>query len=140
MKVLGFNFDKIHVEKLKSQYQDLKVSTKMDLMEITELKPEMFKTKEELLNIKFSFSLDYSPEVAKIEFTGTIVISVDSRLSKEVLKQWKDKQVSDDFRLDVFNLILKKATLRALRLEEEMNLPLHMQLPSLRKEQEEAKS
>ena len=45
---------------------------------------------------------------------------------------WKDKKMPDDFRNTLFNLILRKASLKALQLEEEMNLPIHMQLPTLK--------
>ncbi len=136
MKLIGFNFDKISVEKMSSQFENLKISTKIDISNISSTKSDFFKTKEELLGIKFSFGLDYDPNIAKIELIGTILLSLDSKIAKEALKQWKDKKISEEFRLPVFNIILRKATLRALRLEEEMNLPLHIQLPSLRKDQE----
>ena len=135
MKLVGFNIDKIHVEKLSSNYENLKIATKLDVPDITELKQEMFKSKEELLGIKFSFGLDYEPEIAKIELSGSMILAVDHKVSKEVLKQWKDKKIPEDFRLTLFNAILKKSTLRALRLEEEMNLPLHIQLPTLKAEE-----
>jgi len=35
----------------------------------------------------------------------------------------------------LFNIILKKSTLKALQIEEELNIPLHMQLPSLKKQE-----
>lgn len=136
MKLVGFNFDKISVEKMSSQFENLKISTKIDISDISSVKSDFFKTKEELLGIKFSFGLDYEPNIAKIELIGTILLSLDSKIAKEALKQWKDKKISEEFKLPVFNIILRKATLRALRLEEEMNLPLHIQLPSLRKDQE----
>ena len=136
MKLIGFNFDKISVEKMASQFENLKINTKIDIPNISSVKSDLFKNKEELLGIKFSFNLNYEPNIAKIELIGTILLSLDSKIAKEALKQWKDKKISEEFKLPVFNIILRKATLRALRLEEEMNLPLHIQLPSLRKDQE----
>lgn len=134
MKIVGFNFDKINIEKFSSKFENLKINTKMDIPDIAEVKSDFFKSKEELLGIKFSFDLEYEPKVAKIGLAGTILLSLEPKIAKEVLKQWKDKKVPEDFRLSIFNIILKKATMRALRLEEEMNLPLHIQLPSLRGE------
>jgi hypothetical protein len=136
MRLVGFNFDKIHIEKTTSTLENLKISTKMDVIDINEIKPDLFKAKEELLGVKFSFGLDYEPDVAKIDLVGTMLLSVDSKIAKEVLRGWKDKQIPEEFRMTIFNIILKKATLRALRLEEEMNLPLHIQLPTLKKDQE----
>jgi len=64
-------------------------------------------------------------------------MGLDPGKSKEVLKKWKDKEIPEDFRLVLFNIILKKSSLRALQLEEEMNLPTHFPLPSIKIEKEE---
>ena len=66
MKLVGFNIDKIHVEKLSSNYENLKIATKLDVPDITELKQEMFKSKEELLGIKFSFDNIFEIEILHI--------------------------------------------------------------------------
>jgi len=136
MKLVGFNFEKIYVERFLASLNDLKVETNIDIKEITEVKQDFFKSKEELIGIKFAFNLDYQPNIAKIEFIGSIVLSLDSKMAKEVLKKWKEKALPSEFRLNLFNLILKKSTLRALRLEEEMNLPTHIPFPSFKKTEE----
>ena len=137
MKLVGFNFTKISVERLKGKLENVKVKTNIDVPEITSVKSDVIKTEEDLLGAHFTFVLEYSPDVAKIEFSGNMVVAVDSTTAKEVLKNWKEKQTPEDFRLALFNIILKKSTLRALQLEEEINLPLHVQLPSLQKQKQE---
>ena len=137
MKLVGFNFTKISVERLKGKLENVKVKTNIDVPEITSVKSDVIKTEEDLLGAHFTFVLEYSPDVAKIEFSGNMVVAVDSATAKEVLKNWKEKQTPEDFRLALFNIILKKSTLRALQLEEEINLPLHVQLPSLQKQKQE---
>jgi len=132
MKILGFNLTKINVEKFKDKVENLKINTQIDVAEISEVKSDFFKTKEEILAVKFTYGLNYEPEFAKLEFSGNIVLSLDSKTAKNVLKQWKDKKMPEDFRLPLFNIILRKSSLKALQLEEDMNLPIHMQLPSLR--------
>ena len=42
------------------------------------------------------------------------------------------KNLPEEFRLSVFNLILKKSSLKALQLEEELNIPLHIAMPFLK--------
>jgi len=93
--------------------------------------------KEEVLAVKFNFGLDYEPEMAKIDLEGNLILSLDSKRAKDVLKQWKDKKMPEEFRLPLFNLILRKCSLKALQLEEEMNLPIHFQLPSLKVQNKE---
>lgn len=132
MKLLGFNFTKIQVEKHKDRVEGLKIGTRIDVSEIKEAKAEMLKTKEEILAIKFTYGLDYEPEMAKLDLEGNLILSLESKKAREVLRQWKDKKMPDDFRNTLFNLILRKASLKALQLEEEMSLPIHMQLPTLK--------
>ena len=132
MKLLGFNFTKINVEKNKERVEGLKISTKIDISDIKEAKASILKTKDEVLAIKFTYGLDYEPEIAKIDLEGNLLISLEPRKAREALKEWKDKKMPEDFKIPLFNVILRKSSLKALQLEEEMNLPIHMQLPSVR--------
>ena len=56
----------------------------------------------------------------------------NSKKIKEILKQWKNKKISEDFKIPLFNLILRKSNVKTLELEEEMGLPLHIPLPHLK--------
>ena len=132
MRVLGFNFDKISVEKLKSKPENLKISTNIDISEIKDLKNEVLKTKEDLLQVTFSYSVKYEPGYAVIELKGNILLSLDEKLAKDVLKEWKRKKMPETFRIALFNMILRKSTVKSLELEDELGLPLHMPLPSIR--------
>lgn len=134
MKLVGLNFKKISVEKLADKAENVKIETKIDISEISTVKADLFKTRDEFLGVKFSYAINYSPNYAKIEFKGDLLISLDPRQSKEVLKQWKDKKVEEDFKIFVFNAVLRKANLKAMQLEDEINLPLHVPLPMIRKE------
>jgi hypothetical protein len=135
MRIVGFNFKKISVEESKKDYKqgELKIKTSIDVPEIKELKSDFLKTKDQVLEIEFLFSVDYEPKVAKVELKGRLFLSVEPKLAKEILRQWKKKKMPEDFRHILFNIILKKSTLKALSLEEELNLPLHMPLPSFRR-------
>ena len=48
MKLLGFNFTKIHVEKFKERVEGLKIGTRIDVSEINEAKAGILKTKDEM--------------------------------------------------------------------------------------------
>ena len=106
MKLAGFNFNKISVEKNSDTFKDLKMNTNIDISEIDTVKTGLFKTKEEFLAVKFQYTVDYEPDLAKVLLQGTIILAVDSKLSKEVLKGWKKKKVPEDFRIAVFNVIV----------------------------------
>ena len=136
MKVIGFNFDKISVERHKERPENLKITTNIDVSDIKETKSDMIKTKEELIQAKFSYGVKYEPGFATIGLSGNILFALPEDKAKEVLKEWKKKAMPEDFKLAIFNVVLRKSALKALQLEEEMNLPLHIPLPSFKNPKE----
>ena len=134
MRLIGFNFEKMSVEKFQERPESLKFNTKLDISAINPLKSDIIRTKDELLKVDFVYSVDYEPNFAKLEIKGNIILSVEPKIARDVLKGWKDKQTSEDFRLFMFNIILRKTHVKALQLEDELGLPPHIPLPSLNKE------
>lgn len=132
MKIIGFNFNKINIERFSDKLEKLEINTNIDISEITDLKPDFFKTKEGVLKIKFTYKINYDPNFAKIEFVGNLLITLDQKTMKDVLKQWKDKKIPENFQITLFNIILRKSNIKALQLEDEMNLPLHISLPTVK--------
>ncbi|MBU2104786.1 MAG: hypothetical protein KKF67_03360, partial [Nanoarchaeota archaeon] len=116
--------------------KNLKIDTSLNISDIKELNQGIFKAKEDLILLDFKFTVDYSPKIAKLDFEGRIIFSLESKKAKEILKNWEKKKINDEFRIIAFNLILRKASIRALQLEEEMNLPPHLTLPLIKKKEE----
>ncbi|MEK6840851.1 MAG: hypothetical protein AABX79_02770 [Nanoarchaeota archaeon] len=131
MRVVGFNFDKISVEKFKDRAQQIKINTNIDISEINPIESDLLKIKESLVQVKFSYKIKYEPEYAEIGLKGTAIISMDEKQAKEVAKEWKKKQMPEEFSIFLFNVLIRKSSLRALSLEDELNLPLHMPMPAL---------
>ena len=136
MRAIGFSFDKINVERLADKVENLKINTKIDVSEITDAKSNFLKTKEEIIKVKFVYNVNYDPEFAKIELEGNVLFALDQKKAKVLLKEWKTKTISEDFKFTLFNIILRKSNLKALELEDELNLPLHISLPSLKKQED----
>jgi len=133
MKVIGFNFTKLSAERLKETVEDIKINTELDFPEIKETKSPFLKIKEELLEAKFEYKVNYEPGLAKVVIEGKVLFSVDEKTANEVLKQWKKKNLPEDFRILLVNVVMRKSALKALTLCDEINLPVHVPLPTLRK-------
>ena len=133
MKLIDFRVKKISGEKTGESLEGTKINTNIDISEVDEVKSGVFKGKEQILEIKFKYDLDYAPDYAKISFEGILLVGVDFKLSRDILKEWKEKKLPDDFKIDLLNLIIRKSGVRALQLEEDLNIPYHMKFPSLRK-------
>ncbi len=132
MKLISFNLSKINAEKISENPKEVSIDTGIDVLDIGEVKTTPIKTKENLMAIKFEYKISYKPEFAKISFIGTVLLSVELKESKEVFRQWKEKKIPDEFKLKLLNLILRKSSIRALQLEEELGLPSHFQMPFLK--------
>jgi hypothetical protein len=131
MRLISFNFDKICIEKNPKKIDKIDLKTNIEFIDIKEAKSD-FKFKEELLNIKFKYDIDYGSEFAKLNFVGNVLVSLEAKDSKKLLKEFKDKKISDEFKIPLFNLILKKSNVKALELEDELSIPLHIKLPYIK--------
>ncbi|MCH8945367.1 MAG: hypothetical protein IIA85_00395 [Nanoarchaeota archaeon] len=137
MKIIGFNFNKIFVEKKSGEFKGVRISNNVDILSVEQIKNQVITQKEELVGVGFKFTVDYGEDIAKIELGGLVILALDSKEAKEVLKGWKDKKLSNEFKIPLFNIILKKSNIKALVLADELNLPSHMKLPSLKIEDKE---
>ncbi len=136
---MGFNFTKISIEKKSDRPKEFKVNRNINVETIAPAKSNILKMKEEVLAIKFNYSILYDPNYASIDLDGSIVIGLDPKLAKDVLKMWKDKKMPEEFQLSLFNTILMKSDVKALELEDDLGLPYHVPLPTLRPSNKESK-
>jgi len=137
MKLIGFHFTKMDLEKKSDNLKDLKINTEINLLDVGEVENSIFSSSDSLIVIKFEYVINYDKDIASLKFYGNLISSIESKEAKEVLKQWKDKKLPNEFRLSIFNAILKKASLKALQFEEEFNLPPHIPLPSFKPKDKE---
>jgi len=133
MPIVGFGFDKLHVER-KEQFtkeDKLKNSIQIDSVKETKLKTSD-KTEADAILILFSFRLEYG-KAGDIDFKGHIIFYESEDKVKEIIDSWnKNKKMPGDFSAFIFNFILAKSNLKALELEEVVGLPLHLKLPKFR--------
>ena len=139
MQVIGFNFDKIAAERKSYEIRNnLKINSNLNVKDITEEKTDVLKDRG-VLKFVFEFITSYEENYASLVFSGSILIASEKAKIKDVLKSWKNKEVDPSLRVMIFNFILNKCNLRSLQLEDELGLPLHIQLPRISEEKPESK-
>lgn len=136
MKLLGYNLKRISAERMSPITAELKVGMNVDIVDIKEAKQDFIKSDESLIAVDFAFGITYEEKVAKIVFDGTLLLSTEKTKANTLLKEWKNKNVDDDFRLLISNIVMKKSAVKAMQLEEDLNLPFHIQPPVIRKKEE----
>jgi len=140
MKLIGFNFNKINVERFSQNFENLKINTNINILEINKADTNLFKSEEKIIEVKFSYFLDYQDKKAQIELNGAILFALEPKEAEDVLKQWKDKKIPEKFKTNLFNFILKKTNIKAIQLEDELNLPIHLPFPKVEKNNLEKES
>lgn len=136
MQIIGFNFIKVSGEKFLNEkksvsVQDRKITTNIEFTNVEKEKFDLLN--EEVVRVNFSFTISYEPKVAEITFKGFLVLKLDKKEMTSLLKDWKDKKIPPEMNLVLLNLVLQKSTVKALQMEEELNLPPHFSLPKISK-------
>lgn len=133
MKIIGFNFTKIHGNRSLDFKPSTSINTNIEVIDIEKAQIEVIKDIESL-KLTFKFSLMYKEDEkkdskqAEISFEGAVLMAVDAQETKEILKSWKKKEVPQIVRPALFNYILQKCSVKALSIEEDLNLPFFPQL------------
>ena len=141
MRVIGFNFKKISIEKNKEIDNQINIDTDIQIKNIQLRNADLFKD-QDLLNIDYEFKIIYMPDFAELLFTGNVAMLIEKTekdFLKKILKSWKSKKVEEELRLPLMNIIFARCNLKAMELEEAVNLPFHIPTPKFTAKDKEKK-
>jgi hypothetical protein len=125
MKIIGFNFTKIVIEREENSPTNININQNINIKDVKKEKIPI--SDSEVLKIKFNLSIVYSEGYAKLEFEGILIVLPEKEELKQFLDSWKDKKIPEAARISLFNFIMNKCNIKALYLEDELSLPLHLQ-------------
>ena len=142
MQVIGFTFRSISAEHNEEFKTPPSISTNIEFSNITKEDLPLLKD-QDALRISFEFSVIYFPpeektEKSKIEdtknkiiFKGNVLITTTKEEVKGILKSWKKKEIPSNLKIPLFNLIIRRCSTKALDLEDQLGLPLHIPMPQV---------
>lgn len=136
MRLIGFSITKISAEKKSTPKGSMNLKSNVDIKDIQ--KEEIQFTKNAAVKFDFEFTIEYEPKIASINLAGSVIAMDEKDESKEILKDWKKKIFTHPLRVSLFNFIMDKCNLKALQLEDELGLPLHVPLPKLKNQPQAA--
>jgi hypothetical protein len=132
MKIIGLNYKKISIEKIKDIEAGVKINTHIGITDIQKRDLELFKS-QDLAHFEYEFKINYEPGFASILFEGSLLVLIeDPQQAKNLFKEWKNKKIPEEIRKEILNLVLAKCNLKALQLEEDFNLPSHLPFPQIK--------
>ena len=146
MNILGFNLTKIAANRSSKILPNPMMNTNIEFLDVVKEEIEMLK-ENDAVKITFKFSVDYTdskekdkktPEIeGKVEFEGIIILSASKDEAKDIFKFWKKKQIPEGIRIPLFNVILRKCSPKALDMEDQIGLPLHLPFPQIQSSKKE---
>lgn len=133
MPVIGFNFEKIMIEKKNKIAGKLNIKNNLTITNLEQEKINITGS-EEVIKFNFKYTVEYDPKVGQILLEGNVLFMEEKKKVKEILDEWKkDKKLSKELAPMILNTILAKCNIRSLSLTQEVNLPPHIKLPILKK-------
>ena len=130
MPIVGFGFDKINGER-KEFIKKVKIENKINVTSLKESKLMIGKEEKAALKAVFEFNVDYE-SAGKLQMIGHVVYFDTDEVIKDLLEKWKkDEKIPVDFGTLVYNFIISKCSIKALQLEEDLGLPLHISFPRI---------
>ncbi len=131
MRIIGFNLSKISIQRKEILEDNLHATQNIDIKDIISLKLPV--SEEDALKITFNFKIEYSKEAANLDFLGYVFVQAKKEERDKILKSWKkeEKEIPEEIRMSLFNFIMNKCNIKAISLEDEMNLPLHIPMPQI---------
>lgn len=133
MPIVGFNFDKITVEKINLIKGPVQVKNDMAIKNVEQHELVLGKKKEDVLKFSFEFSSKYDPKIGLIEIKGHILFMDAPSEIKRIMDGWKKKKViPQDLMSHLLNTVLIRCNVKTLVLAHDVNLPPHIRLPTIK--------
>ena len=130
MQIIGFNFNKINIERKQSHKGNVNISNNVAIKSIDIKDIDLSDKKKQALNFQFEFTSKYTPELASLVIQGEVISVDDQKKSKDILTKWsKDKKIDPEIIAPVLNAALNKCNIKALELSDDFNLPPPVPLP-----------
>lgn len=132
MPIVGFNFDKITVEKTNPIKGRVQVKNNMAIKNVEQNELILGKKKENVLKFSFEFSSKYEPDIGLIDIKGHILFMEEPDEVKKIMDGWKKKKfIPQDLMAFLLNTVLVRCNIKTLVLSNDVNLPPHIRLPTI---------
>ena len=133
MPIVGFNFDKFHVERKKPLEAPIKIDSGMKIIDIKKEELNLSEDKkQDVLRFDYEFLVRYDPKQAEILLEGHLMLLEPKEKLDSILTEWtKSKKFDAEITQLIMNNVLLRCNIKALLLGQELGLPPHIRMPML---------
>ena len=133
MGIIGFNFTKVFAERNEGVQGQVNIKNNLAIKSVE--KQELSIASKDQIGIKlsFEFSSKHEPNLGAITINANVLVLEPKEEGEKILKEWeKNKKLQDDFLKQTFTFTLRKCSVKALMLAEDLNLPSPVPLPQVK--------
>ncbi|MBS3117503.1 hypothetical protein J4430_01325 [Candidatus Woesearchaeota archaeon] len=132
MPIVGFQFDKVSAEKKSKVKSKLEVKNSINIKGIEFESVALTRSKDSLLRFNFSFHTEFSQGLGDVVLEGHLLYYDEEKKLKDLKRSWDNKEAMDPkLMARILNHILIRCNIKTLVLCEEVNLPPHLQIPTI---------
>lgn len=125
MKLIGSKITEINAKRNTEFSGKLELKSNINIKSI-----EKIQNTKDALKVEYIFDINYS-ELGKITIKGLLFLKGNENTIENTIKKQEEKDYDSEELIFIINKITQKASLKALQLEEELDLPIHIKLPTL---------
>ncbi|MBT5022437.1 hypothetical protein HOK51_02600 [Candidatus Woesearchaeota archaeon] len=132
MAVVGFEFNKINVDKKSALKGDVSINNNVKITDVKRSDLVVGPNKQPGLKFEFEYESAYEPDFAKIVLGGSVLFIGPEDLVKETVEGWgKEKKVKKELMAVILNNVLDKCNVQSLILSSTTNLPPPIRMPKV---------
>lgn|SRR3989344_2371818 len=133
MSIIGFNFTKISAEKSEGSQGQVNIKNNLAIKSLEKQELSVASKEQVALKVSFEFSSSYEPSLGNIKISANVLTLENKEKGDKIIQDWeKSKKLSDDFMKQIFTFTLRKCSVKALLLSEDLNLPSPVPLPQVK--------
>lgn len=135
MAVIGVHITKINAEKKTvNGVNKVGINNNISVKHVDEKDFSLGSTKQKGLKFVFEFMCKYNPDLGGINLEGDVLWLSEADKIKQIKGEWEEKkQLPSDVMESVLNAALSRCNIEALKLSQDLGLPVPIPLPRLQK-------
>lgn len=140
MQIIGFNFTQLHGSREQNLPHPYSLSTDVEIVNVEPQKNGTVLKDTTVFRADFSFTLTYAAAhkkgekpkggpLATLKCMGNVMLAATGDEATDFEKNWKKEESNSVIKINLINFILRRCTIKALAIGEELGLPPHLPMP-----------
>ena len=139
MSIIGFNFTKIAAERNEGIQGQVNIKNNLAIKGIEKQDLSITSKDQFGLKVSFEFTSKLEPNMGSITIHANVLMLETKEEGQKILAEWeKTNKLDDELMKQTFTFMLRRCTIKALLLAEDLNLPSPLPLPQVQVGQRES--